>query len=306
MLFAKPARSNTQNSPTRTFIYLPHAGLVLPSSLVESGAGPACILEYSVKLLFIGDIVGRAGRKMLTEHLDRLIDKQMIDLVVANGENAAAGFGLTASVLQELFAAGVDVVTSGNHIWDKKEINDALERDGRLLRPANYPDGLPGRGVGVYETAAGVKVGVLNLEGRVFMKNLDCPFRVADRLIEELCRQTPIIFVDFHAEATSEKQAMGYHLSGKVSAVIGTHTHVQTADEKILDGYTGYLTDVGMTGSQDAIIGNQKGPALERFLTQLPVRLEAAKKDPFLCGVLLTINEKTGCCEAIERIQEGP
>ncbi len=259
-----------------------------------------------MKLLFIGDIVGRPGRKVLVDRLDRLIDKQMIDLVVANGENAAAGFGLTASVLHELFDAGVDVVTSGNHIWDKREINDALEQEKRLLRPANYPSGLPGRGDGVFETAAGVKIGVLNLEGRVFMKNLDCPFRAADGLVAELRKVTPIIFVDFHAEATSEKQALGHYLAGRVSGVIGTHTHVQTADERILEGGTGYLTDVGMSGSQDAIIGNQKEPAIQRFLTQLPVRLEPAKKDPQLCAVVLTINEKTGCCEAIERIQVGP
>lgn len=256
-----------------------------------------------MKLFFIGDIVGRAGRKLLVEHLDRLVDRYFIDMVVANGENAAAGYGLTVSVLRELYDAGVDVVTTGNHIWDKKEIYSALERDDRLLRPANYPPGLPGRGSGVYETAAGLKVGVLNLEGRVFMKNLDCPFRMADSLIAELKHTTPIILVDFHAEATSEKQAFGYYLDGRVSAVIGTHTHVQTADERILAGGTGYLTDVGMTGSHDAVIGNDKAAALERFLTQMPVRLEVAKKDPQLCGVLLTINEETGCCEAIERIQ---
>lgn len=258
-----------------------------------------------MKLLFIGDIVGRAGRKMLVDHLDRLIDKHFIDLVVANGENAAAGYGLTVPVLREIFDAGVDVVTTGNHIWDKKEIMPVLEKESRLLRPANYPAGLPGYGSGVYETAAGVKVGVLNLEGRVFMKNLDCPFRAADDLVAELQGETPIIFVDFHAEATSEKQALGYYLDGRVSAVVGTHTHVQTADERVLPEGTGYLTDVGMTGSQDAIIGNQKEPALQRFLTQLPVRLEVAKKNPFICGVLLTINEKTGRCEAIERIQKG-
>jgi len=259
-----------------------------------------------VKLLFIGDIVGRAGRKMLQDKLDRIIDRQMIDLVVANGENAAAGYGLTVPVLRELYDAGVDVVTSGNHIWDKKEINDSLERDGRLLRPANYPPGLPGRGDGIYETPAGIKVAVLNLEGRVFMKNLDCPFRLADQLVAELRKVTPIIFVDFHAEATSEKQALGHYLAGKVSAVVGTHTHVQTADERILAGGTGYLTDVGMTGSQDAVIGNQKEPALQRFLTQLPVRLEVAKKDPQLCAVVLTIEEETGQCEAIERLQVNP
>lgn len=257
-----------------------------------------------MKLLFIGDVVGRAGRKMLNEHLNRLIDQHYIDLVVANGENAAAGYGLTVPILKELCSAGVDVVTSGNHIWDKKEIYHSLDQDARLLRPANYPAGLPGRGAGVYETAAGVKVGVLNLEGRVFMKNLDCPFRKADDLVDELKAETSIVFVDFHAEATSEKQAMGYYLDGRVSAVVGTHTHVQTADEKILAGGTGYLTDVGMSGSQDAIIGNQKEPALDRFLTQMPVRLEVAKKDPQLSAVLLTIDEATGSCTAIERIQQ--
>lgn len=258
-----------------------------------------------MKILLVGDIVGRAGRRVLAEQLNRLIDRYYIDLVVANGENAAAGFGLTAPITRELFDCGVDVLTSGNHIWDKREIYDTLDREPRLLRPANYPGGLPGRGAGVFATAAGLKVAVVNLEGRVFMKNLDCPFRAAETLVAELREQTPIVVVDFHAEATSEKQALGHFLAGQVSAVIGTHTHVQTADEKILSGHTGYLTDVGMTGSQDAIIGNEKEPALERFLTQLPVRLEAAKKDPLLCGVLLTINEETGCCEAIERIQAG-
>jgi metallophosphoesterase (TIGR00282 family) len=258
-----------------------------------------------VKLLFIGDIVGRAGRRTLVDHLDRLIDRYMVDLVVANGENAAAGYGLTGSVLKELFDAGVDVVTSGNHIWDKKEIMAILDRETRLLRPANYPPGLPGVGSGIYETAAGIKVGIMNLEGRVFMKNLDCPFRTADALVDELKRETPLVFVDFHAEATSEKQAMGFYLDGRVSAVVGTHTHVQTADERILAGGTGYLTDVGMSGSQDAIIGNEKDSAMERFLTQLPVRLEVAKKAPQLSAVLLTLDEKTGHCEQIERIQEA-
>jgi metallophosphoesterase (TIGR00282 family) len=257
-----------------------------------------------VRLLFIGDIVGRAGRKMLVEHLDRLIDRHLIDLVVANGENAAAGYGLTASVLHELFDAGANVVTTGNHIWDKKEIKPVLEQEKRLLRPANYPPGLPGRGSGVYETAAGIKVGILNLEGRVFMKNLDCPFRAADSLVAELKQSTPIILVDFHAEATSEKQALGFYLDGRVSAVVGTHTHVQTADERILAGGTGYLTDVGMSGSLDAVIGNQKDSALDRFLTQLPIRLKVAKKDPQLSAVLLTIDEETGICEQIERIQQ--
>lgn len=258
-----------------------------------------------MKLLFIGDVVGRAGRRLLSEFVGKLIDRHQVDLVIANGENAAAGYGLTGPVLKEIFAADVDVVTTGNHIWDKKEIFPLLDREERLLRPANYPPDLPGCGWGLFATAAGNKVAVINLEGRVFMKNLDCPFRAADRLVAELRRETPLILVDFHAEATSEKEAMGFYLDGRVSAVIGTHTHVQTADERILAAGTGYLTDAGMTGSRDAVIGNQKAAALERFLTQLPVRLEAAKREPFLCGVLLTLNQETGRCEAIERIQEA-
>lgn len=259
-----------------------------------------------MKILFIGDVVGRVGRKLLVGHVDRLVDRHFVDLVVVNGENAAAGYGLTASVLKELYDAGADVVTTGNHIWDKKEIYPILDQDRRLLRPANYPPGLPGCGQGFFETASGLKVAVLNLEGRVFMKNLDCPFRAADSLVKELRQVTPVVLVDFHAEATSEKQALGFYLDGRVSAVIGTHTHVQTADERILAGGTGYLTDVGMTGSHDAIIGNQKEAALERFLTQMPVRLEVAKKDPQLCAVLLTIDEQSGHCTKIERIQERP
>lgn len=258
-----------------------------------------------MKLLFVGDIVGRAGRKALTDHLKGLVNQYQIDLVIANGENAAAGYGLTGPILKELFASGIDVVTSGNHVWDKREIVPVLDREHRLLRPANYPPGLPGRGVGVYETASGVRVGICNLEGRVFMKNLDCPFRTADLLIEELRQATSIILVDFHAEATSEKQALGYYLDGRVSAVVGTHTHVQTADERIFPGGTGYLTDVGMSGSRDAIIGNEKDAALERFLSQMPVRLEVAKKDPQLSAVVLTIDEDSGHCTGIERIQTG-
>lgn len=259
-----------------------------------------------MNILFVGDVVGKAGRQILAQRLPSLIDRHMVDLVVVNAENAAAGYGLTLSVMHELYRAGAQVLTSGNHIWDKKEILEILERDERLLRPHNYPAGQPGRGYGVYETACGLPVAVINLEGRVFMKNLDCPFRAADRILEELKGRTKVVLVDFHAEATSEKQALGHYLDGRVSAVVGTHTHVQTADEKILAGGSGYLTDVGMTGAQDAVIGNQKEPALERFLTQLPVRLEVAKKDPLLCAVLLTIDEQTGRCEAIERLQVSP
>jgi hypothetical protein len=232
------------------------------------------------------------------------VDTHNVDLVVVNGENAAAGFGLTIDLARELFELGVDVVTSGNHIWDKKEIFGYLDIQNRLLRPANYPSGAPGRGSGVFSTSSGVKVGVLNLEGRVFMSNLECPFRTADILVEDLRRQTPIILVDFHAEATSEKAALGFYLDGRVSAVIGTHTHVQTADERILPKGTAYITDAGMTGSRDAVIGIRKELAIEKFLTQLPIRFEVAKKDPILCGVLVTINEETGLALSVQRILE--
>ena len=258
-----------------------------------------------MNLLFVGDVVGRAGRQILAQRLPSLVDRYMVDLVVANAENAAAGYGLTQPVMKELYEAGADVLTSGNHIWDKKEIIEVLKKDKRLLRPHNYPQGLAGQGYGLYATAGGIPVAVINLEGRVFMKNLDCPFLSADQILDKIRGQAKIILVDFHAEATSEKQALGYYLAGRVSAVVGTHTHVQTADEKILSGGTGYLTDVGMSGAQDAIIGNQKDAALQRFLTQMPVKLEVAKKDPLLCAVLLTLDEESGRCTSIQRLQVG-
>ncbi len=257
-----------------------------------------------MNILFIGDIVGRTGRQALAHRLDRLIDHNQVDLVVANAENAAAGFGLTAEITRDLLGLGIDVLTSGNHIWDKKEIYATLEKEVRLLRPGNYPPGLPGRGAGIFTTPGGVSVGVINLEGRVFMNNLDCPFRAADRLVEELSLRTKIILVDFHAEATSEKAAMAAYLDGRVSAIVGTHTHVQTADERVLPGGTGYLTDAGMTGSRDAVIGIRKELAIERFLTQLPVRFEVAKKDPVICGVLFTVDEKSGRASGVKRILE--
>lgn len=257
-----------------------------------------------MNLLFVGDVIGRTGRRILSEHLDRLVDEHMVDLVVVNGENAAGGFGLTLDVAREMFGLGVDVITSGNHIWDKREIYSHLDGERPILRPANYPPGLPGRGVGVFTTAGGVPVAVVNLEGRVFMDNLDCPFRAADALIEELHKETPIVFVDFHAEATSEKAALANYLDGRVSALAGTHTHVQTADERILPGGTGYITDVGLTGSLDSVIGIRKELAIERFLTQLPVRFEVAKKKPVLCAVLFTIDEHSGRTEKVVRIQK--
>jgi metallophosphoesterase (TIGR00282 family) len=255
-----------------------------------------------VKILFIGDIVGKSGRQAVSRELHRLVDRHMVDMVVANGENAAGGFGLTEEVAGELFKLGVDLITSGNHIWDKRDALDYLKREERVIRPANYPDGTPGFGSALLSTAGGVKVAVLNLEGRVFMNNLDCPFRVADREIARLAKETPVIIVDFHAEATSEKVALGWHLDGRVSAVIGTHTHVQTADERILLAGTAYISDAGMTGAFDSVIGIRKEEAIQKFLTQLPVKFEVAKSNICLNGVVVEIDEQSGKAVGIERI----
>jgi hypothetical protein len=255
-----------------------------------------------VSLLFIGDIVGKPGRHALSRELDRLVDRHRVDLVIANGENAAGGFGITEETARDLFACGIHLLTSGNHVWDKKDSIGYIDREERLLRPANYPAGAPGRGSTVLATAGGIKVGVLNLEGRVFMHTLECPFRVADRELETLRRETPIIFVDFHAEATSEKIALGWYLDGRASAVIGTHTHVQTADERVLPGGTAYLTDAGMTGAFESVIGVRREEVLHRFLTQLPTKFEVAKKDVRLHGAVIQVDETTGKALGIERI----
>ncbi len=257
-----------------------------------------------MNILFIGDVIGRTGRRALADQLHRLVDEHQADLVIANGENAAAGFGLTAPTAMELLDLGIDVITSGNHIWDKREVYDYLEQEERVLRPANYPPGLPGRGAGVFATASGIRVGIINLEGRVFMNNLDCPFRTADKLLAELAKEVRVLFVDFHAEATSEKMALGHYLDGRVSAVVCTHTHVQTADERVFAGGTAYISDAGMTGSLDAVIGMRKEQAVERFLTQVPARFEVAKKQPVICGVLVSVDEMTGRARSISRIQK--
>jgi hypothetical protein len=255
-----------------------------------------------VNILFIADIIGNPGRQAVSQELHRLVDRYTIDIVIANGENAAGGFGITEETAKELFSHGVHLLTSGNHIWDKKDSLDYVNREEKLIRPANYPAGAPGRGSSVVQTAAGISVAVLNLEGRVFMNSLDCPFRTADKEIERLREITPIIVVDFHAEATSEKMALGAYLDGRVSAVLGTHTHVQTADERLLPGGTAYMTDVGMTGSFDSVIGIRKELAVEKFLSQLPVRFEVAKKDIRINCVAIEIDEITGKALAIERI----
>lgn len=257
-----------------------------------------------MRILFVGDIVGSPGRRAVQELVPRLVDRYLVDLVVANGENAAGGIGITPQVAEELLNLGVDVLTSGNHIWKHKEIVAYLEESDRLLRPANYPPGTPGRGWTVVETAAGRRVAVLNLEGRVFMSPLECPFRTADRLLAELPQDVVAVIVDFHAEATSEKQALGYYLDGRVSALIGTHTHVQTADERVLPGGTGYITDVGMTGPLNGVIGMKKEIILERFLSQRPQPFKVAAAQVQLQGVLLELTDD-GRCRAITRIQEA-
>jgi metallophosphoesterase (TIGR00282 family) len=255
-----------------------------------------------LRLLFVGDVIGKPGRRALQTILPRLVDRHQTDYVVVNVENAAGGFGVTPEVMHELADLPIDCYTSGNHIWDKKEGVELLSRDRRLLRPANYPEGNPGKGVYVGETAAGIPVAVLNLEGRVFMSDLDSPFLVADRLLAELDRKVKVIFVDFHAEATSEKQAIGFYLDGRVSAVIGTHTHVPTADERILPNGTALLTDVGMTGPYESVIGMRVDRVLKRFLLQTHSSFEVAKRDVRLAAALVDIDEKTGKARGIERM----
>jgi 2',3'-cyclic-nucleotide 2'-phosphodiesterase len=254
-----------------------------------------------VKVLFIGDIIGEPGRKMVRASMRGLMDAHTPDLVIANGENAAGGFGITAEIAEELFSLGIHALTSGNHVWDKKEIEPYLTKQDRLIRPANYPDGNPGYGSVVISTDAG-KAAVLNLEGRVFMSNLEDPFRAAEREIEKLKRETPVVIIDFHAEATSEKIALAWHVDGKASALIGTHTHVQTADERVLTNGTAFITDAGMTGPTDSVIGVRKEQAIARFLYQTPHRFEIPKGPVHLCAVVLDIDGKTGKANSIQRI----
>ena len=251
-----------------------------------------------MNLLMIGDVMGRPGRRAVAALLPDLRQELALDLVIANGENSAAGRGITEGTAQELFDAGVDVITSGNHIWDQKEIMPVLDQEVAILRPLNYPPGAPGRGL---LTQKGITV--LNLQGRTFMPDIDCPFRAADAALSEL-PQDAIVFVDMHAEATSEKQAMGRYLDGRVAAVVGTHTHVPTADARILPGGTAFVTDVGMAGPQESIIGNEIDSVIERFLTGMPTRLPVAEKSPTvqLNAVLVEIDETTRRANSIARI----
>ena len=255
-----------------------------------------------MNILFVGDVIGRPGRELIRKGLRALVDRYSIDLVIANAENSAAGFGITKDIGDTLLEWGVDVMTSGNHIWDKKEAIDYIAGEPRLLRPANFPAGVPGRGSYLARTRDDRSVGVINVMGRVFMLNIDDPFVVVKREIERLRERTRIIFVDFHAEATSEKVAMGWHLDGTVTAVVGTHTHVQTADERVLPKGTAYLTDVGMTGPHDSIIGVEIEAALGKFLTALPAKFETATGNPRLNAVIIEADEQTGRATDIERI----
>ena len=251
-------------------------------------------------ILFIGDVVGQPGRRALQKFLPRLAEKHRPAVVIANGENAAGGSGLTEEIGRELFLH-VDVLTSGNHIWDKKEVLPYLEQEKRVLRPANYPPGTPGFSSYLFQDPRGFRVGVLNLQGRVFMEPIDCPFRRADEEVAALRAATPVILVDFHAEATSEKQALGWYLDGRVSAVIGTHTHVPTADERVLPGGTAVLTDVGMAGARNSVIGIAKEQALQRFLTSRPVRFEPGKDGLFLSAAVVEVDPKSGRALSIVR-----
>jgi metallophosphoesterase (TIGR00282 family) len=256
-----------------------------------------------VKVLFIGDIFGEPGRRALARAVPRLVGQRQIDIVIGNGENAAGGFGITPELAEELFDLGLAVITTGNHAWDKREILDYFPREPRLLRPANYPDGVPGHGSVVVESAGGEKLGVLQLMGRAYMPTLDCPFQVAKKELAALKKRAATVIVDMHAEATSEKMAMGHYLDGEVVAVVGTHTHVQTADDQILPKGTAYLTDIGMTGPLHSVIGVRKELAIEKFLTGMPRRFEVASGPSVFCAVLLELDARLGKALSIERIR---
>jgi metallophosphoesterase (TIGR00282 family) len=255
-----------------------------------------------MRVLCIGDVIGRPGRRVLREMLPQIQRERLIDFTIANGENLAGGFGIIPEKFHEMENFHVDLVTTGNHIWDRKEIVPFLDHTDRLLRPLNYPPGTPGRGYTVVPAATGVYIGVLNLQGRVFMPNIDCPFRAAEAAIEELRRKTPVVFVDFHAEATSEKVAMGRFLDGKVTAVFGTHTHVQTADDQVLPGGTAYITDLGMTGAHESVIGMEVEGSIRKFLTAMPGKLNPENRGLRLNGLVVEVDPETGRALAVERL----
>lgn len=263
-----------------------------------------------MKILFVGDVFGSAGRRIVSEHIGHVIETHAIDLVIINGENAAGGFGITPAISDDLFDLGAHVITTGNHFWDKKEILEYLkvpaashDRSRRILRPANYPPTTPGFGLYEGQLPSGQSYAVINMQGRVFMANNDDPFRAMDELLPKI--QSKVIFVDFHAEATSEKVAMGWHLDGRVTAIVGTHTHIPTADERILPGGTAYITDVGMSGPYDSVIGVERDLVLQRFLTGQPGKFEAASANPKMCAVVIECDGATGRAQRIQRIMLG-
>ena len=256
-----------------------------------------------LNVLVIGDILGRPGRNAIKEYLK--IKGKQYDFVIANGENAAGGKGITPDIVYEFFNSGVDFITMGNHVWDKKEIMQFIEHEPNIIRPANYPPNTPGRGSTVVKLAQKTKIGIINLSGRIFLPTLDCPFRIAQTLIKEIRKETPIIIIDFHAEATSEKVALGWYLDGQVSAVLGTHTHIQTADERILPQGTAYISDIGMTGPRNSVLGVKKELIIQRFITQLPTRFEIAGGETIFNAVSLKIDSESGKCLDILRIKES-
>ncbi|MCP9447368.1 MAG: TIGR00282 family metallophosphoesterase [Nitrospira sp.] len=256
-----------------------------------------------MRVLCIGDIMGEPGRRAVARAVPRLVVQRQVDVVIGNGENAAGGFGITPDLAEELFDLGLSVITTGNHAWDKKEVLDYFPRESRLLRPANYPPGVPGNGSVVVETAGGERLAVLQLMGRAHMPTIDCPFQTARREVPRLKQETAAVIVEMHAEATSEKMAMGHYLDGEVTAVVGTHTHVQTADDQILPKGTAYITDIGMTGPLHAVIGVKKELAIEKFLTGMPRRFEVASGPSVFCGVLLELDARLGKPLRFERVR---
>jgi len=256
-----------------------------------------------IRIMMIGDVFGRSGRRALQDNVPELVREQKIDLVIANGENAAGGNGMTRENALEIFESGVDVITMGNHVWNKREIINYLDKEKRVIRPYNYPPGTPGSGFGLFKTKNNDTIGVVNMSGRIFMPELDCPFRCSDQVIPLLKEHTSIIVMDFHAEATSEKAAMAYYMDGRLSAICGTHTHVQTADERILERGTAFITDVGMTGPRDSVIGVKKEPVLNKFLTQMPQKFEAAIGLYQFNAVVIEVQRETGQAVDIKRIQ---
>jgi len=253
-------------------------------------------------MLFIGDVIGRPGRRFLGEKLQEFLQREEIDLCIANAENGSGGFGLTPDTAKELFTTGIDVLTTGNHIWDRRVIMPFLDNEDRLLRPANYPAGVPGKGELLFQMRSGIPVGIINLQGRAFMQAIDCPFKAVESSLKRLRKEANVVLVDFHAEATAEKLAMGWFLAGRATGVIGTHTHVQTADERILEGGTAYITDVGMTGSISGVIGMRKQEAIQKFTTQLPKRFIPVSGEIRMMAVIIDIDENSGMAVSIRRI----